>query len=260
MYGTTSCVRRMAPKTLTSKKALAAAYRDDLVTSASLGLPDTPVIDQREDLDQAGFPNDIHTTQWSFATRARLLQAQGTAANQVIIENEPTTGQTAAADTYELQAMDQWLSDIQADHSHRSTATKVAEDKPAHLAPGCYLSYLSTGDRLTSPLTDPATGPCATPYPVSSSPRQTAGEPVAENVPACTPRPVDPHRYPSFTPAQKTELKTVFPTGVCDYQLPGTGQTRPLGTWLSYGDGSTGTFGHAPAPVAADAPPAVPRR
>jgi hypothetical protein len=230
-----------------SSKTISAAYRDDLVNSASLGLPTTPVIDQRVDFDEAGNFNDVHTTQWSFATGSRLEEAAGSAANQVIIENEPTTSEIAEAGAYELQAMNLWLGDIQADHSRRSPAEKVAIDKPAGLASGCYISGT---DRITSPLTDPATGPCAKLYPVASSPRQVAGESLAENVLKCQLRPVDFATYRvAFTAPQRAELRAIFRRGVCDYQLPAVGQVSPLGTWLSYGDGSVGTFGHAPSPT-----------
>jgi hypothetical protein len=230
-----------------SPQTLTAAYRDDLVNSAALGLPGTPVIDQRVDYDLAGYLWDAHTTQWSFATRARLEQATGSATGQVIIEDQPTTAEINAASAYELQAMNQWLANIQADHSGRSLAGKVASDKPAGLADGC---YLSATDRITSPLTDPATGPCAAQYPVASTPRQVAGEPLASNVLKCRLAPVNFTIYKvMFTAAQKAELRAIFPGGVCDYQLPGVDQVPPLGAWLSYGDGSAGTFGHAPAPT-----------
>jgi len=229
-----------------SVRTITAAYRDDLVNSAALGLRDTPVIDQRVYFDLAGYLWDAHTTQWSFATRARLEQATGSAASQVIIENQPTTSEIGAASAYELQAMNQWLANIQADHSGRGLDEKVASDKPAGLADGC---YLSATDRTTSPLTDPATGPCAAQYAVGSSPRQVAGEPLTSSVLKCQLRPVNFTAYKvTFTAAQKAELRAVFSGGVCDYHLPGVGQVAPLGPWLSYGDGSTGTFGHAPSP------------
>lgn len=230
-----------------SRDALIAAYRDDLINSASLGLADTPVIDQRVDFDLAGYLWDVHTTQWSFAIRARLARATGSTAGQVIIEDAPTTDEINAASSYELQTMDHWLGNIKADHSGRSLSEKVASDKPAGLASGC---YLSATDRITSPLTDPATGPCATLYPVASSPRQVAGEPLASNVLKCQLRPVDFAAYHvTFTAAQRAELRAIFRRGVCDYQLPGVAQVQPAGAWLSYGDGSAGTYGHAPEPT-----------
>ena len=54
--------------------------------------------------------------------------------------------------------MDQWSTNIEADHSTRSQQTKVITDKPAGLGDGC---YLSATNRIQQPLTDPATGRCA---------------------------------------------------------------------------------------------------
>lgn len=213
-------------------KAVRAAYADDLVNSAGLGLRTTPVIDQRIDLDPAGFGNDIHTTEWSFAMRQRLIQANGTAANQVIIESGFTPDQIAAESVYELAAMDAWLTAIDADHSHRGVQAKVITDKPAGLGDGC---YLSATDRILAPVTDPASGPCAATYPVASDPRQVAGEPQTMNVLTCTLEPLNWSSYPvTFTAAEKAQLRAAFPTGVCDYRVPGVGQRKPIGPWLSY--------------------------
>ena len=99
-------------------------------TAASQGLRTTPIIDQRTDLDFAGFGNDIHTTEWSFVMRARMTEA-GTVGNQVIIENA-TPPRSAAASVYELAAMDQWLTAIDADTSHRPLSAKVV-GRPAAL-------------------------------------------------------------------------------------------------------------------------------
>jgi hypothetical protein len=230
---------------------LATAYRDDIVLSGGQGLATTPIIDQRTDLDQAGVLNDIHTTGWSLAVRARLIAANGTAANQVIIEDQPIAAAMAAADTYELAAMDQWLANITADTGTRTPAQKTITDKPAGLGDGCYLA----GQRVVAPVTDPATGPCAATYPTAANPRAVAGEPVAANVLKCRLEPVRPSDYPvSFAPAQKRELRSTFPNGICDYQLPGIAQGPPMGDWLSYGDGTGAAFGQAPAPWPLTAP------
>ncbi|MBM9506383.1 DUF6351 family protein, partial [Actinacidiphila acididurans] len=225
---------------------LTTAYREDIVPSGGLGLRTTPVIDQRTDLDLAGVLNDIHTTEWSYAMRARLLKANGTAANQVVIENQPTPDQTAVADAYELSAMDQWLANIAADTGDSSARQKVIADRPAGLGDGC---YLSAGRRILAPLILPASGPCAAQYPVASDPRGVAGAPVSADVLKCRLRPVDARSYRvPFTPAQWNALRSVFPAGVCAYDRPGQGQVPPMGSWLGYGDGSQGSFGHAPAP------------
>jgi hypothetical protein len=53
----------------------------------------------------------------------------------------------------------------------------------------------------------------------------------------CRLRPLDFAAYAPvvFTPAEQAQLRTAFPSGVCDYQRPGVGQQRPKGTWLDYG-------------------------
>ncbi|WP_442875986.1 DUF6351 family protein [Amycolatopsis sp. NBC_01480] len=222
-------------RTAADPRAVRTAYADDLVNSAGLGLRTTPIIDQRVDLDLAGFGNEadnIHTMEWSFAMRQRLLAANGTAANQVIIESGAAMDQSAAVTGYELNAMDRWLTAIDADHSDHGQAAKVIADKPVGLGDGC---YLSATQRILAPVTDPATGPCAATYPVASNPRQVAGEPKAMNVLTCSLQPINWADYTvTFTAAEQAQLRSAFPRGVCNYRDPGVGQREPRGTWLSY--------------------------
>ena len=221
----------VAARTVADPKALAAAYRDDLVNSAGLGLRTTPVIDQRTYLDRAGAFGDIHTAEMSFIMRARLQRSNGTAANQVIIENAPDQTVAAAA-AYELDAMDRWLTAVGADGSHRDRAAKVVANKPADLGDGC---YLGTGERIRERLTYPSGGRCGALYPIASNPRLGTGSPTAMDVLKCRLTPIDFGDYPvRFTNAQKAALKATFPGGVCDWSRPGVGQQRPRGTWLQY--------------------------
>jgi hypothetical protein len=235
----------VAARTPADPQALRDAYGDDLINSASLGLRDTAIIDQRTDLDAAGLPNDIHTTEWSFAMRARLLRANGTADNQVIIENQPTAAGIAAASVYELDAMNRWLDAVDADQGG-NLREKILRDKPADLGDGC---YLSPAQRILEPLTDPASGRCAALYPVGTNPRLAAGEDLTMSVLKCRLRPLDFGDYPvPFTAAEQEQLRETFPDGVCDYSLPGVGQHPPLAAWLSYGDEITGLT--PPTPLA----------
>ncbi|HUC26704.1 MAG TPA: DUF6351 family protein [Streptosporangiaceae bacterium] len=233
-------------RTEASLTALHAVYADDLFNSASLGLRTTPVIDQRLDLDFFGFGNDIHTTDWSFIMRARMLAANGTDGNQVIIENMPTTAEINAADTYELAEMDAWLTNIENDHSHRSAQQKVLDDKPAGLTDGC---FLSATDLVHQSLTDPGTGTCGAAYPVASNPRLVAGEPLTMDALKCSLKPLNFRDYPvTFTAAEQAQLRQAFPTGVCDYQRPGVGVQAPIASWLSYGDNPDAVVGPVPLP------------
>jgi hypothetical protein len=232
-------------RTEASLTALRAVYRDDLVNSASLGLRTTPVIDQRLDLDFLGFGNDIHTTDWSFIIRARMLAANGTDGNQVIIENMPTLADISAADTYELAEMDAWLTNIENDHSHHSAQQKVLADKPAALTDGCFIS----GSLVQQTLTDPGTGQCGAAYPVASNPRLVSGEPLTMPALKCSLKPLDFGDYPvTFTAAEQAELRQAFPAGVCDYNRPGVGAQAPIASWLSYGDNPDGVAGPFPLP------------
>lgn len=242
----------VTPRTPADLKALRAAYADDLINSAALGLRDTAIIDQRLYLDFAGFPNDIHTTEWSFVMRSRLLRANGTAANQVIIENLPTAAGVAAASAYELDAMNRWLDAVDADQSRRTLREKILRDRPADLGDGC---FLANNQRVLEPLTDPASGQCGVLFPVATNPRLVAGEALPMSVLKCQLEPLDFRDYPvSFTPAERDELRAAFPSGVCDYDRPGVGQRPPISDWLSYGDERTGLTPPTPLPD----PPAQP--
>lgn len=234
-------------RTEASLIGLRAVYADDLVNSASLGLSTTPVIDQRLDLDFFGFGNDIHTTDWSFIIRARMLAANGTDGNQVIIENMPTGAEIAAADTYELAEMDAWLTNIASDHSSHSAQQKVLADKPAGLTDGC---FMSATDLVHQTLTDPGTGQCGTSYPVASNPRLVAGEPLTMPALKCSLKPLNFSDYPvAFTAAEQAQLRQAFPTGVCDYNRPGVGVRAPIASWLSYGDNPDAVTGPFPLPA-----------
>jgi hypothetical protein len=51
----------------------------------------------------------------------------------------------------------------------------------------------------------------------------------------CQLKPVDARDYQaSMAPAELARLKTIFPSGVCDWSKPGVNQV-PVVTWASYG-------------------------
>jgi Tannase-like family of unknown function (DUF6351) len=229
-----------------SLRALNAVYADDLYNGVTQGLRTTPVIDARDDLDFAGLGNDIHTTDWSFIMRARLQQFNGTDGNQVIIENQPTAAEIAAASQYELSEMDAWLTAIDSDHSGQSLRQRVLSDRPASLSDGCYLSATNL---VHQTLTDPGTGACGTAYPVASNPRMVAGEGLTMTALKCNLQPLNFASYPvTFTAAEQAQLEQAFPSGVCDYSKAGVGFRKPIAPWLSYGDSPTSVTGPFPLP------------
>jgi hypothetical protein len=224
----------IAGRSVADPIALDAAYRDDLRASGGLGLRSTPIIDQRTYADRAGPGIDIHTTEMSFVTRDRLLKANGTAANQVIIESSLDPAQSGAAARYELDAMDRWLAAISADTSRHNAQHKVIANKPADLGDGC---YLSATQRIQEQLVYPPAGRCGAAYPVAANPRIVAGADVGMSTLKCALKPLNFHDYPvAFTVADQEKLRGAFPAGVCDYSRPGIGQKPPSGTWIDYSD------------------------
>ncbi|WP_369211424.1 DUF6351 family protein [Streptomyces flavofungini] len=213
-------------------QALKAAYRGDLRNSMRLGLRGTPIIDHRLYSDRVPF--DVHTAHWSYVTRARLREANGTSANHVIIESELRIAESQTADAYVVESMDRWLTNIEGDGSSRSKQAKVIANKPTGLSDGCYLTPTK---RVHTPLTYPASGPCAKKYPLGADPRLRVGEPRAESTLKCALRPVDFDAYRvRFTETEKAQLRKAFPQGVCDYTRPGPGQNERPRTWVDYGN------------------------
>ncbi|MFF1822920.1 DUF6351 family protein [Kribbella sp. NPDC058245] len=222
----------VAQRAVADPGALRAAYRSDLQLSGGQGLRSTPIIDQRSYADRAGFGIDIHTAEVSFVTRARLLKANGTAANQVIIMSSLDPAQSAAASRYELNAMDRWLAAITTDTSKRSAQAKVIANKPADLNDGC---YVSATQRVDQPLNYPPAGTCGTTYPVAANPRIAAGSDAGVSKLKCALKPLDFADYKvAFTAADRAKLRQAFPAGVCDYKKPGPGEQPAAGTWIDY--------------------------
>jgi len=223
--------RPIPSRTTADPRGLSAAYASDLLNSAAGGLRYTPIIDQRTYLDRVPIA-DIHTAEWSFVMRDRLTKANGTYANQVIIETAPDPAQADAASAYQLDAMDRWLTAIGGDSSHRGKAAKVIANKPRDLADGC---YVSATERITEPLTYPPGGRCGQLYPVAANPRLVAGAKLAMTTIKCRLAPLDFGDYPvTFTDEEKTLLRQAFPTGVCDYGRKGVSERPARGVWQTY--------------------------
>ncbi|MGB3440439.1 MAG: DUF6351 family protein [Actinophytocola sp.] len=224
--------RPIATRTTADPRGLSAAYAADLVNSAGLGLRYTPIIDQRTYLDLVTPGADIHTAEMSYIMRDRLSRANGTHANQVIIESAPDPAQTAAAARYQLDAMDRWLTAIGDDGSRRDKARKVIANKPADLADGC---YVSATERITEPLTYPSGGRCGQLYPIAANPRLVAGANLSMTTAKCRLQRLDFDDYPvTFTDEEKALLRKAFPTGVCDYSRKGVSERDPRGPWQTY--------------------------
>jgi hypothetical protein len=200
--------------------ALGYAYRSGFINEANN-------LDQVAILDLMG-PNDpglAHDTFREFALQARLQRDFGTSANLVIWQGpEPLFADVNYA-SESVRAMDRWLDAVWADHSHRPLARKIIADKPSDIHDQC---TNGTGTVVLNTLCPRQL------VPVYGTPRTVAGEPVSTDQNSCQLVPLKRSSYDvSFTAAEWAELQRAFPSGVCDYSLPGREQ-RPTVPWLTY--------------------------
>jgi hypothetical protein len=153
-----------------------------------------------------------------YEIRARLIAANGTAANQVIWRVDAAG--SGSLDQFTL--MDQWLSAIEADTSSDSLAVKVVKNKPALAQDACVIKG--------STVTDVAT--CDAAFPKFADPRQAAGGPLNGMIWKCQLKPVDASDYSPVVPtaSELAQIQAVFANGVCDYSRPGVGQ-QPTVVW-----------------------------
>ena len=171
----------------------------------------------------------------SFSMRERLVQANGNADNQVMLTEDSTYGFYSDASPVlsgALRQMDEWLTNLQRDTSNDPTAVKIARAKPADLVDAC---FMHDGTRIVEPATYQGGGVCNMLYPAFSTPRMVAGGPLANNVLKCRLKPINYADYRvTFTNAEKAQLGSIFPSGVCDYSRPGVGQEPLEDTWLFF--------------------------
>ena len=171
-------------------------------------------------------PGAFHDVYRTYAMRARLLRDFGTAGNQVLWRGQvPLLGDEGYANEA-IFALDRWLARVEADHRSLSLAQKIRSDKPGDIGDRC---TNGSGVALPSEVCDETVAAYA-------SPRIAAGAPLTDDVLACRLKPLRKDDYDvTFSAAEWAELKQAFPTGVCDYALPGIGQRGALG-WLTFQD------------------------
>ena len=221
----------VAQRSVANSDALAIAYRTGRIDQGAGGIPDVPIIDTRDYVDDDA---DVHQYINSYIMRARLDRTNGTHANQVMFRARGSANVQPMRDAA-LDVMGQWLDALQTDGSSRSQAQKVIADKPADAVDACWIG----GNRIDEPAVIGGTGPCQTTYAPHSLPRLVSGMPVDSFVAKCQLRPVNDGDYAGASPAQLTRLHQIFSQGVCDYSKPGVEQQPLTGTWQSFGPAQT---------------------
>jgi hypothetical protein len=225
-------------RTAADAGTLPTAYRAGQVTEA-LRLPDVPIIDLRGSANV----NDIHTDYHSWELRARLDEASGSHANQVIwtwrsfgafVGIVPPPDITLAA----LSTMDAWLARIEADHRALPHAVKVRADKPAAAVDACWPASSTTAGGTE--VVDPEyAGACGQAFPHYADARQVAGQRASGATLKCQLRPLRRADLPTMADADWARLRAAFPAGVCDWSRRGVG-VQPSLPWMSFAAGPGG--------------------
>jgi hypothetical protein len=233
----------VATRTQADEETIRIAYRRGLVLTGRGGLNQVPIIEWRPYGDDLA---DAHDRIRSLATRARLIAANGTADNQVILvyprlssadfalflKSGRLDAPFAERERNLVRQMDRWLDNIAADHASEAQLAKIIRNRPADLADSC---WATDGEQIVEPASYDGTGRCNQLYPSHANPRMTAGGPLADDVLKCALKPISPLDYPrSLTSDQLRRLAVVFRSGVCDYSRPGVGQEVTMTAWQRY--------------------------
>jgi hypothetical protein len=208
------------------------AYSSGRVTNGKQ-MAKVAMIDLRDNDDR-----EEHYNFRTYVTRARLLKANGTTANQAIWRGTDAGARNGAL---AFDTMNEWLTRIEADKSNVPLEQKVIKDRPALAVDTCFEG--------TTPVD---ASKCDAVYHTFTDTRVAAGEPTASDIMKCQLKPLNRADYNvTFTAAQWDTLQSTFPGGVCDYSRPGVDQVTPE-PWQTFANGPGGQpLGTAPVSVQA---------
>jgi len=212
-----------APRREGNPDAMNAAYTSGMVFQGDI---DIPIIDWRHYLEDE---LDMHHSHQSFATRQRMLNADGNASNQVVwfTDARPAVAfdQTAMA----FEVIDEWMGNIA-----RRPWRGVSGNKPARAVDSCFAtdgSLIASGRHVwDGVLDDRPAGACTERFPIYSSSRRQAGGPYEGGVWKCALQPVGraiaAGIYGDWAPTatERARLEQIFPDGVCDWTRPDVGR------------------------------------
>jgi hypothetical protein len=214
----------VANRTRTYPGATRRAYEGGRILNGGNGLASMAIITRMGGGDLA-VNGDVHLRYHAHAIRARLVNANGHADNQVVV------GNLAPTDLL-IEQMGRWLAAVVADPSKKSRAEKVIANKPADVVDAC---WTTAGVKIVEPQTLDGPGQCNQLFPVGVPPEYVAGAPIALDIVKCKLKPVDMADYEvAFTSQQRARLRAVFPDGVCDWSKRGVYQVKAV-PWASYG-------------------------
>ncbi|MGH8445377.1 MAG: DUF6351 family protein [Solimonas sp.] len=234
-------------------------------------LAETPVLDHAPYLDLIPVAN-IHESVRPFIVRARLQQHSGQTATQGIWRGVVTQADGYPVMEQWLDALDTMQPEYGGDHVKAVTAAKPALAAD-HCTFGTVGGRLELPDAILLPLgiaqipllpsVQPLydllpgfsldiplrvnipedfgldgrdVGVCGLALPVVRTPRMVAGMPMSDDIVRCQLRPLDAADYAGkLSDAQLTELRGIFPDGVCDFSKPAAEDVEHSILWPSLG-------------------------
>jgi hypothetical protein len=218
-------------RTVADADAVRLAYATGRLNSGAGGLATVPILHYRSYNDPTG---DIHDRFRDFTVRERLRKANRHADNQVIwVYPNGIAGLGTKVAGLAVDTMTAWLDGLAgrrpAPSAGPPTMDAIKRAKPAAAVDGC---WDASGTRVDEPATFDGPGRCNTLYPNHRNPRLVAGAPLTDDVLKCQLRPIDPRDYQvTLAAGEMTRLRSVFPTGVCDYAKPSAAQVPLAGTY-----------------------------
>ncbi len=176
-------------------------------------------------------PGIAHDSVHAWWVRWRIEREHGSARNHVMWAGPvPLLGDLQYV--YKgLDAMDAWLSNVEADTSDTPLADKISINRPGDVQDSC---ALVSGLRLLGQECIDLLQPLY----AYGTPRTVAGDTDTADNFDCLLEPLnrtDDYGLIPFTDAQWAQLETVFAEGVCDYRAPGVGKQKTE-SWLTYVD------------------------
>ena len=212
-----------APRRQGDLEAMQAVYRSGLVFMGDI---DIPIIDWRNYLEDE---LDMHNSHQSFASRKRMLNADGDASNQVIwftdvVDPTRRFDQTPEA----LAVIDEWMANIRS-----NPGAGAAGNKPVPATDRCFDDQgveIAHGATVWDGIINAAPpGACTARFEIFSTSRRVAGGPFEQSIFKCRLIPVAEAVargfYGAWVPASADvgALMAIFPQGVCDYTKPDAG-------------------------------------
>jgi len=218
----------VSSRTVGDTGAILRANQSGLLLNGGGGLSAIPILDVS---NIYGEDTTNYHMQWEhFSARERVLQANGNADNYVMWR-----GARAALSPESIAAFEKWMDAIAADKSADPQKTKVVKNKPADLVDGCTDKSTPSQFIAEKQVLGTSGTQCNILWPSGRFPRMEAGVSLASNNLKCQLKPVDLNDYKvAFNAADLSRLRSVFPSGVCDFTKPGVSFAKVV-PWASFG-------------------------